>query len=689
MAFSSWTTKELMTLCRLRDEGQTFSAISKILKKSKGSTALKYNRMNWEAFLEDPDNYDKVVPRSWTKEEMYHLDAYIQADKSYAFIADKLNRSITSVERQAQSTDWAAWSKIKDVDTSDGVEISQEARDILIDTVVDAYLAVVRHDADRLKHLTEKEFLKRVNMDKDKLPISFPELKVKADEALEKLGFKNPEDIVLGKGTYVIVGDSHGKHTKKSMFELLRKVNSHLKPDKIIHVGHILDDDSDISYEWGTFKNLIILSKIEELKFVQDQRNKFKFNYDIVRGSINFGDLVLMNQDMISDYVKTPISGLDSQIFDPKVIVNCHRHEFFTRTANEAVSYIASPGCLCEKHIIKTIKQIDFNDGKVVKQAYWAGFTKYRRMKHMYQYWEQGLLVLHVDDKGNLTIVPCRIQNTAKGYATSYFDKIITPKGVFNPEKKIFVNADMHCCNHDTSVLDVQEQVCKDYKPDACVNLGDTHNYAALNHHAMDRGQPILDHKVITEATQTHFVLKRVAQWSKENHLIYGNHERFARDFIKKYPQFEGYLDFPFLCAIDSLGYELTNLKDILKIGSARFIHGDITMYGQPGSKIEKASRTFGNNVFVGHIHYPAIRFGCYSVGLTGLMDQEYNEPTASRWVHGFGLCNQFHGKSWLTTVAITDNVCLMGKKRYVPSKNAAKSWKTPACNVHLVYDVK
>jgi len=347
---------------------------------------------------------------------------------------------------------------------------------------------------------------------------------------------------------------------------------------------------------------------------------------------------------------------------------------------------LASPGCLCEEHIVRTIKQVDFSDGRVVKQAYWDGFGKYRRMRHMNKYWERGMLVVQVDSKGRHTIIPCSIQKTIKGFATSYFDKIITSNGVYNPEKKIFVNGDLHCGNHEPSVLDIQEDICKDYKPDVCVNLGDTHNYSALNHHLMDRGIPIINKLVIDEAMGTHFVLKRLARWSKENHLIYGNHERFARDFIKKYPQFEGYLDFPFLCSIDSLGYKLTDLKNVLEVGSAKFIHGDINMYGQPGSKIEKASRTFGKNVFIGHIHYPAIRFGCYSIGLSGKMNQEYNEPNATRWIHGFGLCNQFSGKSWLTTVAIVDNVCNFNGKTYKPSSSA---WSPSKGRVSLVYEVE
>ena len=146
-------------------------------------------------------------------------------------------------------------------------------------------------------------------------------------------------------------------------------------------------------------------------------------------------------------------------------------------------------------------------------------------------------------------------------------------------------------------------------------------------------------------------------------------------------------MDFRFLCSIEDLGYKLTNLKDVLKIGSARFIHGDLSMYGQPGNKIEKASRTFGENTFVGHIHYASIRFGSYSIGLAGKLDQEYNEPTASTWVHGIGFCNQFEGKSWLTTIPIVKHKCLINGKNYLP-KNP-ENWDLKKYSVKLQYEVE
>jgi hypothetical protein len=693
---STWSISVLKQLYKLRhDENKTYAEIAKTIKgKSGKALERKYKRVNWDSFFSDKNNESIEPPKKWTDKEIIQLDAFLQAGKSYEFIASRINRSVCSVERKNQEMEWEIWrigqkaaaakaQKSNEVKDSEDIESIKQQE--LIDKLVTVFLDRCRYEIKRIDDILEEEFLSKINFDKSKLAIPFEELKKRAKNKLLIIGLGNPENIELEKGTYVVVGDSHGKHTKKETFALLEMINKTLKPNNIIHVGHILDDDNDISYDWGRFENLIVVSKVEELKTIQEQRNKFNFKYKIARESVNINDLSIINQDMISDYVRSPISSLDTQIFDVnKVIVNCHRLEFSSRCCNDGVSYFVSPGCLCEYHIIRTVKQIDFEDGKSIKQSNPDGFIKYRRMKHSNRYWEQGVLIIQVNKDNTYTVVPCPIKETSKGLAMSYFDKIITSSGVFKPDNKIFVNADLHCDKHDAEVLDVQEQICKDYKPDVQVNLGDTFNYSSLNHHVMDRGGVIMDKKIIDEAAHTHYVLKRIVKWAKKSYIICGNHERFASDFIEKYPQFEKYLNFDFMCDIKALGYELSPIKKALKLGSATFIHGEIRMYGQNGSKLEKTTRTFGEDTFIGHIHKPELRFGSYSIGLSGKLDQEYNEPDASNWIHGIGLCNQFMGKSFLTTIAIINNTCILNNKTY-NSKNA-DSWNMSGYKAKISY---
>jgi len=691
MAKRTWTIQDLKKLDKLRNkEKRLWKDVAKAFEnKNERALRLKYSRMDWKAFNKNPDGYFKQIEkiRKWTREEMLQLDAFLQSGQSYSFIAGKLNRSLVSVERQAQNTNWVAWRSLPDMEGKVG-KIDDIEREKFIVSLVNSINSVTRCDYDKLNAIDEKSFLERVNLDKKDFLISMKELKQRASAQLDGMGLGNPDYLDLEEGRYIVVGDSHGKHTSKNMFKLLKKINETLNPDKIIHIGHIVDDDDDISYEWGNFNNLIILAKTEELQTIQNQRNKFNFNYDIVRGCINLGSLTVVNQDMIQDYSKQSMSGLDSEIFESKAIFNSHRTEFFTRCSSEEQSYLASPGCICEEHIVRTVKQIDFTDGHHVKQAKPESFIKYRRNKHQCKYWGQGLMVVEVGQDGAHTIIPCPIHKIGKIYVTSYFDKIITSNEVTKPTQKIFVNGDLHSNKHDGCVLDIQEAICKDYCPDIHVNVGDTHNYASLNHHIMDRGETIWNLKILDEAYQTHYVLKRMRKWAKESYLIYGNHERFAKDFVDKYPQFGDYLDFRFLCSIDDLNYKLINLKDVLKIGPTKFVHGEVRMYGQPGNKLEKASRTFGGPVFMGHIHCPSIRFGCLSVGLSGELDQDYNEPTASTWIHGFGLCNHYAGKSFPTTIAIIDNKSFINGKMYQPSNHPEK-WKPNFYKAKIVFEDK
>ena len=664
-----WAKEEMHKLLALNKENtKTWKEKAKILGKSLDSVRKKSKRTNWELFSENPDKYvsENGISKKWSQIEMAQLNALLKAQKSYSYIAQSLNRSIGSIERKTQDTDWEAW------ETAIGNNPSTEKQDTgnLQERFENALVLLSRYSESRLKHITEEEFVRKISYEDDKLPIPFSKIQSGARKLLDELGFGNPESISLKEGTYFIVGDSHGKFTETAMLELIKTMSSVLNPKNIIHIGHILDDDNDISYNWDWFKNLIVVAKPEELRVVQQQRHKFNFKYDISRGDVQLGqDLIVTNQEIIPDYSKTSISALDSHINDDHVIVNNHKMEMSPKSSSVGSSYFASPGSLCVPFICETIKQIDFHENgrptKQVKESFSANHSRYRRMKELNKYWNQGLFIVNVSSKGH-TIVPCLIRKIGKTYYTSYFDKIYSSNGIHKPDKKIFINADVHAPDHDSNVLDIQEQICKDYGANIFINAGDVHNYSSLNHHEMDRGNKI-NINLLEEAAKVNHVLNRMSKWAKELYIIRGNHERFASDFIKKFPQFDKFLDFEFLCNIKPLGYDLIELKTSLNLEDVQFIHGDQKMYGQNGSKLEKAARTFGENTFMGHIHNPSIRFNCFSVGLSGLLDQGYNEPHSSNWIHGFGMCNIYMGKSFPTTIAIVRNKCNINNKSYVP----------------------
>lgn len=686
MSKAFWTYLKLNKMHDLKIKNKSWVDIGKEIGTSADSARKKFSRINWNTFFNKKENNDSTKNQGiWSQQDMLRLHTYLDAEKSYAFIAEKIGRTVIAVERKAQSTDWTAWlASISKLESENGVESVGD--DQLIKNLVNAMVSLSRCNYSQIRDAKKDDFLSRINLEEKDLPISFKDIKELATKELDECGLGNGESIQFNEGTYVVVGDSHGKHTKRNMFNLISNINSFFNPEQIIHIGHILDDDNEISFKWGDFKNLTILAKEEELKFIHKKRNSHNFSYKIVRSDVQLGkDLTILNQDMISDYVKTPIGSLDTEIFGGKMIINCHRLEVSSKASSDDTSnYICSPGSICERHIIKTIKQIDFQDKKTVKVAFPDGFVKYRRMKHNFKYWNQGVLVIHVDKFGDHTVIPCIIKQYGKEYYTSYFDLIISSNGLFNPDKKIFIHADMHSPNHDTKILDIQEQICEDYKPDVLINIGDAFDVEALSHHDIDKGNVIFG-DYLEESAKAYYVMKRMTNWAPKCHAIIGNHERFIQDFVKKFPQLASILDFEFVCDLKNSGYEITSLKDVLEIGDTKFIHGDMTFFNQSGTKVEKASRTLGHNTFIGHVHYPSIRFGCYSVGFAGLMDQGYNEPEASAWIHGLGQCNQYKGMSWPTTIAIFNYKLILNGKTYEP-KNP-DSWNLNGFKARIIYD--
>jgi len=681
-----WQKKELDGLYDLKtNKKMSWGKISKILKKTAQSCRNRYRRTDWKLFKTNSESAS-LPQKEWSKEELvtlYSLRA--EAKMNYEDIASRLGRTPCSCETKFLRTDWNE-NNTKLI--NEAIEKKENGKQNDTNDIVEHLAAhmvnLSRHNVDKLEEMSKSYFIDKNNLKENELPIPFKDIKEIAKQMLQKMGLCYDAQISLGKGTYIIVGDSHGKHTRRHTINMVKNLNSFLKAKNIIHIGHMLDDDNETSYCWEDVKNLIVLAKREELQTLSSKA--FKFN--IVRNEIFLGDLSVCNQDEINDYNNAYIGTMKKQVFPNTTVLNLHRHELDTRTSIEGEpSQLVSPGCLCEPHIVRTIKQINWEaDNVQVKLAYWDGFSKYRRMRHRYVFWEQGILVVHVDEKNNFDIISCRIQKTSKGYTTSYFNKIITENGVFDPQEKIFFNGDAHVKSHDENVLSLQEQFCGDYKPDTAVNIGDISDNKPLNHHEMTKNGWARNGSILDEYAGVHYVLKRMSKWAKNFQLLFGNHERFAKDFVAKLPQFGDLLKFSFLTNLESLGIVLTEYKEILRLGKLKFIHGDLKMFGaKGGSKLEKTSQVIGDNTILGDCHYPSMRYGCYSVGLTGKLDQEYNETSVTRWMHGFGFCNIFDGKCFISLVNINKYRFSINNKTYIPQNPSV--WQIPLYKASINYN--
>ena len=566
---------------------------------------------------------------------------YLKGDLEMNFseISKKLNRTEASCKRKWYKTEWSTFLKANKTVVTDlkkGI-----LKDQYVDNLVRGLISLSRNSIARLGKITKDQFLDNSKLQSSTLPVSFTELKRLAEYELKQIGYSYDSSKTFGKGTYIIFGDTHGKHTRSGMFKLLKNMAKHVDADAIIHLGHVLDDDNVANMYLKDMKKLLVVAKEEELRFLANDGT----NLDIVRKEVHLGNITVQNQDLVTDYVETYIgSAMKQDYFEESTIVNLHRQEMDCRClSGQRKAVVASPGCFCDNHIVKTVKQQDYTDGRSVKLTYPEGYKLYRRMKHKNKTWQKGLLVVNVDKDGDYTIHPCRIKETSKGYTTAYSNKIITEDKIYEPHKKGFVITDTHAKFHSPEVLDVVEQVCIDYYPDYFVHLGDIATNEVMSHHNHKKYGNRMEEDLFVEAAAVNFLLKKMSGWAKEKYILTGNHERFTEDFYNRWPQFKTILEFGFLSGADTLGYEIIPLKISFTHSNTTFIHGDAIMYFQAGGhKLDKVFRTYGKNTICGHSHYLASRKDCHIIGYTGADDIGYNEVDASKFTHGLALVNSF-----------------------------------------------
>ena len=682
-----WTVEETRALHRLKGiEDRPYSEIAKILNRSRTCVTNKFKSTDWDVFLYKEGVSERKI---WDKKELYKLyDLRKNKNLSFTDVAEELKRSKPSIRHKYNRMNWKTF--LENYRKEDGIEditITQEKLDEQFkDRLTKSLLEISRHEPERLSKLTKTQFFSQIHLATKNIPISYTDLKRRALYELEQIGYCHPSIKKFGCGTYIIVGDTHGKHTRSGMFKMVKTLNDYIEADKIIHIGHMMDDDNDVNFHWKDFDNLVVIAREEELKFFLEEKYP-----DVVRTEVQLGNMSVQNQDLITDYVQTPLgSAITADYFEGSTIVNLHRHELDARCTPEGeVVQIASPGCLCEKHIVYTIKQQDYTDGRTVKQTFPTGYKKYRRMKHMFKKWEQGILVVHVNAQGDYQIIQCPILKTSKGYTTSYYNKIISEDYVIDPDEKGFVHGDLHIDKHDIAILDIQEQFCRGYKPSFVMNVGDTLNNVAINHHEFKkRSSTFIDKDILDEGAATNYIIKRIRTWAPNMYVMKGNHERFSVDLTDSMPQFATVLDFEFITGIKDIDITVSELKAVENLFDVKFIHGDIKLYGQRGgNQLDKLFRTFGRNCIMGHSHYPSTRSGCHIIGLTGQLNQDYNEVAASRWINGFAFVNIFEGRVFISNMAIVGNRIVINHKTITPKKLEKWTFKKYKAVLHYEFE--
>lgn len=519
-------------------------------------------------------------------------------------------------------------------------------------SLVKLLLKLSRYDIRRLQLISREQFGRKTNtlnsIFKQGL-CSFRSIKNDAFKELLLAGASNPKVLTFHQGKYLIVSDSHGKHTTRGMFRLLNNLYNRLNINAVIHVGHILDDDNDISYLWKDFSNLIVVARQEQIKQIQKRKQDYKYN--VINGYVEIGNMKVYNQQFIKDYSKNTLGCIDSYLFPHNCVFAGHRQELMNKGNNYSSIAHYLTGCVCQPHIVTTVKQIDFQDGKQIKQSYPSTFQVYRNRKFLLNYWEQGVIIVQCKN-GITSINPIRIKKYNNEYITSYYDKIYTQTGIEYPQKKFFFNSDIHVDKQDDKTLSLQQKFVKNYKPNVYVNLGDMLNNKSLNHHELEKGT-FIQSSFLKEFNTYCKVMKKISKWAEQKHIIFGNHERFMNDFTNRFPQLKELFYFLYTSPIEQFNFKSYPLGTILELNGMKFLHGDLKLFGQNGIYLDKVSKTFGSDTIVGHLHVNEIRRGCYIVGLSGQYDQEYNDVNGSRWTQGFGFTNHYKGLNFTQLINV------------------------------------
>lgn len=546
-------------------------------------------------------------------------------------------------------------------------------------------LKLSRYDLYRLSNISRQQFGRKTNTINSIFKqgkCKYSDLKKDAINQLVRYGIANPVDLNLGDGKYLIVSDSHGKHTNRGMFRLIHMLNRYFKFKNIVHVGHAVDDDNDVSYLWKQFGNLIVVARDQQRQQLEEKKQQY--GYKVINGSVYINGLRIANQQVVKDYSKTSINLIDSYLYQSDCIFGGHKHQLVNKGVyGRSLSYYC-PGCVCEPHITTTVKQIDFKCGGQIKQTYPSSYSNYRNRRHLLNYWQQGVVIVQAKN-GRYSAHPIRIKNINGEHVTSFFDVVFTESEITTPDNKIFFHSDLHVPNVDYFVLQNQKRFVSNYKPDCYINMGDMLNCKSLNHHDIDKGNYISS-QLFDQFVEYCKVVKLINDWFQfgQKHIIFGNHQRFMNDYTAKYPQFQKLFQQMYNSPIDQFDYIKHSLKSCFQIAGAKFLHGDLKIYGQNGSYLDKISKTFGSDTIVGHLHVNQIKRGCYIVGLSGCYDQQYNDLCGSRWQQGFGFVNQYKGCNFIQLVSVSaNNGFILNGQQY----NYNYTKRSQNVNVRIVVD--
>jgi predicted phosphodiesterase len=214
------------------------------------------------------------------------------------------------------------------------------------------------------------------------------------------------------------------------------------------------------------------------------------------------------------------------------------------------------------------------------------------------------------------------------------------------PERRLII-PDAHIPAHDRRAWEIMLAVCRDYRPDKTIIMGDLMDTASLSHHPKRQPNEI---RLRDETDATNACLDDLMKAGPgETYYLQGNHEFWSAGFEAENPQLEGCLDIPTWLRLKERGVRWVSLReqDDFKIGPIAYCHG--VFEGQTAAR--KHAEVFGPKVgcryvTFAHIHNDDVATSAsgYTARCAGFLGDErlpafgYRRGRPSPWTLGFRL---------------------------------------------------
>lgn len=504
--------------------------------------------------------------------------------------------------------------------------------------IVTKFLSACDYDFNLIDEVPKDKFIRCYHIEES---IDYEKVKEEARVKLGELGYLNPaHKLFTEEGNYLIIGDTFGKKTNSEKFKLLRTIADKKDVNAVIVIGHNTDDYADVSNAFALFNCPVYILPIKnELKDVHTFAQEYE-HINVILDYIKIGDILVKNQDYITPYVKTSLSRIDPLLYPGKCIVNCTRHEYFTRNTTFEPSFICSPGAMAEPHVERIQYKLTLSNGARmnVTPCNRDSFLKYRKNEIDKTLWEMGCIVVNIDEDNQTSVEMIRIKSEDDIYYT------VLPDGTYINNKAEYeclppshlILADIHAPFYTEECI---MRICKTLqynRPQKIIINGDLLDCRSVNPHDEYEAMQY-DFKQEVDSTQN--LLKHLyKKLSKNIYTMMGNHEEFLNRWLKHAPQLTSFIKEVLYEKFSKYSSMITyNHNDIHIFDDiVKVIHGSNKIFGQSGSKIEQIARSIGTDCVMGHTHSPQIRFGVYCAGCLCDYDQRYNNSTTSNWQHGY-----------------------------------------------------